>query len=224
MDRRLKLPFDLDRAGKKPLEPDFLNSYTTARKALEDASDAEDFLPEFTSLSSQLRAAKWGVARPRWQFERPAPPGTIDILDATYGKSCGRFLPRAPAVNTFHEGNAPVALNGSCRGLAKCDFQISARRLGDPAQGCGKDFFVTYRCNPGEAPIELTVPAEADGRSVTLECPYNAGFGISVIRQATVEAVVTFDRPRLWSTRIWRATPLTWQNRLVTERRTASLL
>jgi len=173
----------------KPLEPDFLDAYTTAHKALENATDAEDFLPEFIGLTSQFRTAKWGVVPPfLWQFERPAPPGTIDIVDATYGKSCSRFLLRPPAVNTFREGNATVALNEHCRGLAKCNFQISASRLGDPAQGCGKDFSVTYRCNLGETPVELAVPAEADGRSVTLDCPPKVGIGIFVVRASYGES------------------------------------
>jgi hypothetical protein len=173
----------------KPIEPDFLDAYKTARAALEDATDAEDFLPEFTRSTSQLRAAKWGAGGPfLWRFERPAPPGTIDVLDASYGKNCSRFLPQPPAVNTFHKGNATVALNYSCRGLTKCNFQIRARRLGDPAQGCGKDFSLAYRCNLGEAPTELSVPAEASGQSVMLDCPHNVGIGISVVRASYGES------------------------------------
>jgi hypothetical protein len=184
----------------KPLGPDFLDAYKTARKALEYAADAEDFLPEFTNLSYRLRVTKSGVVRPfLWQFERPVPPGTIDIIDATYGKSCRGFLPQPPATNTFHNGNATVASNRDCRGLAKCDFQISARRLGDPAQGCGKDFSVTYRCNLGETPIELIVPAEADGRSVTLDCPHSVGIGISVIQASYGESCRHFRPAPPWT-------------------------
>src|SRR5215472_11237756 len=65
----------------------------------------------------------------------------IHIVGATYGLSCKSFVPPSGKPNLVREGNATAALTSDCdNARASCMFVVDAIKIGDPADGCGKDF------------------------------------------------------------------------------------
>ena len=83
----------------------------------------------------------------------------MQIVSATYGLNCG-----AP------QGNATSQITNACsRASTKCDYVIDVNALGDPKFGCAKTFEVQYQCSGG-ATQTLSVPAEANTKTVTLQC------------------------------------------------------
>ena len=91
----------------------------------------------------------------------PQPAATgIDILSATYGENCGG-----------KHGNATKALLAACNGRESCDYTVDVVKLGDPANGCGKDFTADYACRPGDQPHKAALPGEAGlGSHALLTC------------------------------------------------------
>jgi hypothetical protein len=88
-----------------------------------------------------------------------APPGTILVRTATYGGNC-----RAAA------GNATKSIAAACDGKESCTYYVEAGKLGDPATGCQKNYFVQYFCSPyTDARVSRLAP-EADGKPVRLGC------------------------------------------------------
>jgi len=88
--------------------------------------------------------------------------GTIRVLAATYGKNCGAMT-----------GNVTPLLSEACDGKAQCNYPLSVGVLGDPANGCGKDFETKWVCNGGDnTPHIARVEAEAGlgNKAVGLEC------------------------------------------------------
>lgn len=85
-----------------------------------------------------------------------SPP--IAVRSATYGGNC-----HGPT------GNATVKVQSACSGKKVCDYHISVRELGDPANGCGKDFSVDYAC--GATAKTAGAAGESDGKLVHLSCP-----------------------------------------------------
>ena len=59
----------------------------------------------------------------------------IQILDATYGRSCG-----------VRTSNAKFNMRQKCNGHRSCIYRVSTSNLGDPAKGCRKDFTWSYKC------------------------------------------------------------------------------
>lgn len=90
-----------------------------------------------------------------------APAGPVTVLRATYGESCGQ-----PA------GNVSWTVERACRGRAACELQVVPATLGDPAEGCGKDFEVLWACPVGDPAVRRAyVPAEtSNGATVRLAC------------------------------------------------------
>jgi peptidoglycan/LPS O-acetylase OafA/YrhL len=87
----------------------------------------------------------------------------IDILSATYGQNCGA-----------HTGNATADVHAACGGKSSCSYVVDVTRLGDPANGCQKNFTATYRCAGNPALLTREVPGEAGlGTSLELPCPEN---------------------------------------------------
>ena len=91
----------------------------------------------------------------------PPPEGSVEILSATYGKSCG-----APA------DNALKSVVNRCSGTLSCDYKVDVFKLGDPASGCAKDFDVTWRCGRNDVSSTSRVEGEAGlgGKGVLLTC------------------------------------------------------
>jgi hypothetical protein len=105
-----------------------------------------------------------------------APPdpnaAVIHVVDATYGLACKDFAPPSGRPNLVKIGNATAALTKTCdRAKTTCTFAIDAVQLGDPANGCGKDFVANWRCGSGQKIHQVYLPAEASGRSALLSCP-----------------------------------------------------
>lgn len=84
----------------------------------------------------------------------------ISVNSASYGQNCNA----APGNVTAHIANA-------CNGKDQCAYTIDVKALGDPAQGCQKDYRVAYACSDGRPPRVATAAAEAGrGSVVTLSC------------------------------------------------------
>jgi hypothetical protein len=95
----------------------------------------------------------------------PSTAGSIIVLDATYGGSCGA---------TPNNVLAPLA---SCNGTTLCTYTVDfdgnhgGPALGDPTPGCAKDYVAHYNCGPGTATRTVSAPAEAGyGSRVALSC------------------------------------------------------
>jgi hypothetical protein len=107
-----------------------------------------------------------------WLSPQDPNASVIHVVDATYGLACKDFAPPSGKPNLVKVGNATTALTSACdRAKATCSFAVDVVQLGDPANGCGKDFTANWRCgsDPKVHPFYLT--AEASGRSVLLSCP-----------------------------------------------------
>jgi hypothetical protein len=103
------------------------------------------------------------------------------VATATYGRNC-----KAP------QGNATRDVAESCDGKSDCAYKIQLARLGDPAQGCAKDFAVSYFC-PSETTTRYTkMSGPSDGRTVSLSC----GFEISPPRVVESLSHVGSSPPR----------------------------
>ena len=99
----------------------------------------------------------------------------IQVLDADYGGNCRTFRPPLPSANSFAPDNATSAVAQKCDGKAHCFFRVDVAELGDPANGCSKDFSVRYVCRPEDEPLVKRIDAEAHGKAVELDCPNPSG-------------------------------------------------
>ena len=102
-----------------------------------------------------------------------SPDGVITIVEATYGMSCREFQAPPPHANRVRPGNATKAVATACDNKnGSCRYGVDVALLGDPAGGCGKDFFVKWRCGTeGASTNEAKLAAEAHGRSINISCP-----------------------------------------------------
>jgi hypothetical protein len=83
----------------------------------------------------------------------------INVLTAWYGQTCGAA-----------HGNVTSHVKSRCDGKTQCDYLIDAGALGDPANGCAKNFVAMFTCS-GKATVMLSqVEAEANGRVLQLSC------------------------------------------------------
>jgi hypothetical protein len=100
------------------------------------------------------------TARPATSEIKSAMESGIKVLSATYGANC-----KAPT------GNATDALSNSCNGKNNCAYTIDVNVLGDPANGCQKNFAVEYQCSPAGIRTSKSLSAEAGlGSQVDLVC------------------------------------------------------
>lgn len=105
------------------------------------------------------------VTRPALTGPRSPGPlvtdGGIATIEATYGANCGAAA-----------GNATAKVAEVCDGRASCLYRIDVRVLGDPANGCAKDFRVTWRCaqNPAEKAVASPKGVGVRGETVELAC------------------------------------------------------
>ena len=97
--------------------------------------------------------------------------GPIAVVEATYGRGCGGSATPARTPYEVKPGNATKSVADECNGKGRCELLLSASKIGDPAPGCAKDFFIQWRCGDAAAIRTAQLPAEALGKSVTLECP-----------------------------------------------------
>jgi hypothetical protein len=85
--------------------------------------------------------------------------GNMRIVSATYGLNCG--APR---------GNVTTQLADFCNDTAICEYTIDVNKIGDPRRGCPKDYQAEYRCGGFVLSRSASVPAEASGKVVRLQC------------------------------------------------------
>jgi hypothetical protein len=83
----------------------------------------------------------------------------IFVMTATFGRSCG-----APTGNVTHD------VASSCNGNFDCKYSVDVNRLGDPADGCDKDFAVSYFCSSEAATRHSKLSGKSDGKSLSLSC------------------------------------------------------
>jgi hypothetical protein len=85
--------------------------------------------------------------------------GSITVLEATYGQSCGA-----------RAGNATGYVAKSCTGIEVCTIHIDVNQAGDPAVGCEKEFAAKYNCGPDRRTRSFSLRPEANGKALMLDC------------------------------------------------------
>ena len=117
-------------------------------------------------VAARRTDAVWQRVYQLWYGNGPK----IFVASATYGLNCKSFAVPAPFPNRALPGNATEVVERACNLLQQCNFRVDASRLGDPANSCGKDFSVEYRCTGSDTIKSASLPPEADGKSVILDC------------------------------------------------------
>jgi hypothetical protein len=96
----------------------------------------------------------------------------IHIVAATYGLACQNFVPSPGKHNLVKFGNVTAALTSACdKTKMTCTFAVDTVQLGDPADGCAKDFIANWNCGDDQNVHRFYLAPEASGRSVVLSCP-----------------------------------------------------
>jgi hypothetical protein len=76
----------------------------------------------------------------------------IKVLEATYGGNCQGVT----------KGNVTQFVASACDSKDLCNYRVYYKNLGgDPAEGCEKNFAVSYTCGKNAKPDACTLPAEA---------------------------------------------------------------
>lgn len=97
--------------------------------------------------------------------------GSINVVEATYGWNCKAFKVPAPYQNNVKVGNATAAVATACNGKeGSCAFTVDVQKIGDPANGCGKDFTVQFQCGRNRDMRTAKLDGEAHTKSITLSC------------------------------------------------------
>jgi hypothetical protein len=98
--------------------------------------------------------------------------GAIEVREATFGGSCEGST-ASPSRKPAHiiPGNATAFVAKTCNTKGTCTFVVDVSAIGDPANGCSKDFTVSWRCGPAAPVNQINVPATAEGKQVMLACP-----------------------------------------------------
>lgn len=110
-------------------------------------------------LKGKLDMKKWLLALCIVMLPSTAMAKLI-ILSASYGVNCSAGL----------YGNQTANLRVPCQGQSSCTYTVVTRDIGDPAVGCAKTYEVYYTCNEISLNIK-TLSAEANGKTLTLQCP-----------------------------------------------------
>ena len=156
-----------------PLGGDFLDAYERQRAEPDRLGwfRFDELASRIVAISPNLRAAAWGEAERTFTWRHPA-PGTIDIVQATYGGNC-RNLPAKQPWNdaAVWDGNASGAVKGTCAGKSRCQFVVGRPPSYDAAPDCDADFTVTYRCGPADPTARtVRIESQADGKLIGLDC------------------------------------------------------
>jgi hypothetical protein len=107
-----------------------------------------------------------------WLTPQDPNANVIHVVDATYGLACKDFASPSGRPNQVKIGNVTAALTRSCdNAKASCLFAVDAVQLGDPADGCSKDFVANWRCGSDQRMHQFYLTPEANGRSALLSCP-----------------------------------------------------
>jgi hypothetical protein len=107
-----------------------------------------------------------------WLTPQDPNAAVIHVVEATYGASCKDFTPPPPNTNTVATGNATAVVAKACDATrSTCTFPVDVTVIGDPANGCGKDFVATWRCGNEQKAHQFYLSAEASGRKALFSCP-----------------------------------------------------
>lgn len=107
-----------------------------------------------------------------WLTPQDPNASVIHVVDATYGLACKDFAPPFGHANLVKVGNVTAALTSTCeKAKTTCLFDVDAVRIGDPANGCAKDFIANWRCGSDLEVHRFYLTPEASGRSALLSCP-----------------------------------------------------
>jgi Skp family chaperone for outer membrane proteins len=98
--------------------------------------------------------------------------GVIQNVVASYGMNCldGNYTPDSTSTKPFVGNYTPYFKQ--IMGMDKGIYNV-AENNGDPAQGCPKDFDLTYTCGDG-ATKTINIPAPSTGKPVSLDCSAEA--------------------------------------------------
>ena len=107
-----------------------------------------------------------------WLTPQDPNANVIHVVDATYGLACKDFVVPPGHSNVVRVGNATAALASTCdKAKSSCLFAVDAVQVGDPANGCAKDFVANWRCGSDQQVHQFYLTPEANGRSALLSCP-----------------------------------------------------
>jgi hypothetical protein len=158
--------------GIQPFDASWLAAY---RKSVGDSRKIVAFpYADMKAIFAQLatRPHPWGRLELPWEWEigqKAAPPEIVEkqrvekgisVTSATYGANC-QVAP----------GNVNLFVRAACNGRDFCQYPIKYEILGDPANGCAKNFVAEYTCVPATVVKRQELPPEAGfGSVLTLDC------------------------------------------------------
>ena len=166
--------------GDKPVDATFLKAYTARFR------EPESNWFKFSKVVPKLNAAMQLIAnQPHpWRsiqlpFQDPSKRTGIQVIEASYGNSCKFKRVPAPHVNTVQTGNATGIVQEICNGKEYCQFKVDQALFGDPANGCRKDFRVSYMCPtiPNQVMYASTL-GDAYGKQIKMGCRKTSGIHI----------------------------------------------
>lgn len=107
---------------------------------------------------------------------------TMTISEATYGA-----VTKPINVNTcptVAKGNATQVVANQCNGRTTCDYGVDVNKFpgGDPAQGCWKNFEVSYACSGDTTTRTMAVggeSGEANDQHLFLNCSGDSGIQVT---------------------------------------------
>lgn len=156
-------------ADTTPLGASFLAAY---RRMLDVPEHPwfkfRDLLPQLNAAVAMLRQKQFGQP-PAWPWDLEPPPQII-VLSATYGGNCPSLWSMVRSGGTAPSGDERSYVQEACRAGQTCKIRVDVIRMSDPAQGCAKDFSVSYRCRSDGRTTTVTLPKEANGKTVILDC------------------------------------------------------
>jgi hypothetical protein len=152
-----------------PLGPAFLATYRNMVNVPEHPwFKFRVLLPQLDAAVAMLRQKRFGQ-QPDWPWDH-APPPQITVLSATYGANCQTPWSIIRSGGTASSGDERSYIQEACQAGRICNIQVDVIRMTDPAPGCAKDFTVSYRCTSDGRTTTVTIPKEANGRKLTLDC------------------------------------------------------
>jgi len=128
-------------------------SWFSCRGAISLRRRPEDRMRRLLSLGLLALAALCvGVASDDAAAVEKKPRKAIKVLEATYGGNCAGIA----------QGNVTEFVGSKCNDTNLCNYRVYYRSMGgDPAEGCEKNFSVTYSCGRKSKRETCTLAAEA---------------------------------------------------------------
>jgi len=96
----------------------------------------------------------------------------IKIVSATYGDNILQNKETCKK-SKVTLGNATTFVEDQCGGLMSCKYLVDVNKLKDPAEGCKKNFVISYTCDTDPAVHTETVRPEADTHTANIRCNFS---------------------------------------------------